>query len=96
MCTKAPDSCLRKCSAAARLKKKLPDVPVVMLGESSDPKARIAAQSHGARAYVKKPSREDLNGPQGETHLGVFLISLENAMEKAISRAANQEAEARA
>jgi CheY-like chemotaxis protein len=73
-----------------------PDVPVVVLGESSDPKARIAAQSHGARAYVKKPTREDLSGPQGETHLDVFLISLEKAIERAISRAADQGAEARA
>ncbi len=61
------------------------EVPVVVLGDSTDPRARVAARSRGASAYVKKPSPEDLGGAHGQVHIDVFLMTLHKAVEMAIA-----------
>ncbi|MHB8765700.1 MAG: DUF4388 domain-containing protein [Deferrisomatales bacterium] len=65
-----------------------PEVRVVLVGDSVDPKERIAARSRGAAGYVRAPGADDLAGPQRETHLDVFLMQLERVVQMAAEKAA--------
>ena len=58
--------------------------PVVVVGDSVDPKARVAARSRGASAYVRRPVAADIGGPHGDVHLNVFFMTLEKAVEMAV------------
>lgn len=62
-----------------------PEVPVVALG--TDAQLAVEARRHGVRAFVCTPSDEDLDGVDRDTHLEVFSLRLEKAMQKAMQKA---------
>lgn len=71
----------------------LPGVIAVVVGESSDPRARTVARARGAEAYARKPNSEDLSGPQRGIHIDVFLMRLDKAVDLAVERRRGQEAD---
>jgi len=65
-----------------------PEVLTLLVGETADPKARLAAHAAGAGAYVKMPRAEDLRGPRGAIHLDVFMIALGRALDMVVDGSA--------
>jgi CheY-like chemotaxis protein len=57
-----------------------PEVPTLVFSEDAGEESRRAAAAAGARAFVKKPGDEDLGGPLGDVHFGVFMMALERAL----------------
>lgn len=70
-------------------------IPTVLLGTTSDPKARDMALAAGSRAFVRKPKTEDLRGSQAEVCFETFMAALGHALESALpgepSRASDPE-----
>lgn len=64
-----------------------PPFPAVMLASTSDPKLRSAALTAGARAFVRKPKPEELQGIQAELQFDVFMLALARALEMALAGA---------
>jgi len=58
-------------------------VPVILLGDGNDQKARIAAMKRGAFHYVRKPFLELADEHEEDAAIEVFFMRLENAVHKA-------------
>ncbi|HSH71237.1 MAG: response regulator [Deferrisomatales bacterium] len=82
----ADEGRLGGCEVLDGLRSLRPEVPVVALG--ADSQLGVEAHRRGAGAFVHTPSDEDLRGANRDTHLEVFSLRLEKAMQKAIQKAA--------
>ena len=82
----ADEGRLGGCEVLDGLRSLRPEVPVVALG--ADSQLAVEAHRRGARAFVRTPSDEDLEGVDRDTYLEVFSLRLEKAMQQAIQKAA--------
>ncbi len=66
-----------------RLRTRRPGLSMVVVGVSASPLVRARVVEHGADAYIRAPSPDDLTGDTADAHMEVFLLQLDKSMQRA-------------